>query len=166
MRVAVYPGTFDPITNGHLDILERIAAQFDQVIIAIAEDNYKKTLFTLEERKDLVRNACQHLPNITVEAFDGLLINFVQTRKADVIVRGLRAVSDFEYEMKMAMMNKRLNTDVETIFLMSASRYSFLSSTIIKQVAMLGGSVTGLVPPDVEKALLERYSTKMSIEEG
>lgn len=157
MRVAVYPGTFDPITNGHLDILERAVNLFDQVIIAIAEDNYKKTLFDMDERKYLVEQACKHLPSIEVKAFDGLLMDFVQSIGASVIVRGLRAVSDFEYEMQMAMMNKKLNHDVETVFLMSASKYSFLSSSIIKQVALLDGSITGLVPVEVEKALREKY---------
>lgn len=157
MRVAVYPGTFDPITNGHLDILERATRLFDEVIIAVAEENYKYNLFNLEERTYLVKQACKHLGNIKVETFDGLLMNFVQERNAQAIVRGLRAVSDFEYEMQMAMMNKKLNTHVETVFLMSASKYSFLSSSIIKQVALLDGSIRGLVPVEVEKSLKNKY---------
>ncbi|NLC77274.1 MAG: pantetheine-phosphate adenylyltransferase [Clostridia bacterium] len=166
MRVAVYPGTFDPITNGHLDILERAVNLFDQVIIAIAEDNYKQTLFTLEERRYLVEQACKHLPRMEVRTFDGLLIDFVQSINANVIVRGLRAVSDFEYEMQMAMMNKKLNHNVETIFLMSASKYSFLSSSIIKQVALLDGSIKGLVPVEVEEALKGKYMLKAGTREG
>jgi pantetheine-phosphate adenylyltransferase len=166
MRVAVYPGTFDPITNGHLDILERAVSLFDRVIIAIAEDNYKQTLFNLAERKYLVEQACKHLPNMEVKTFDGLLIDFVQSINASAIVRGLRAVSDFEYEMQMAMMNKKLKHDVETVFLMSASKYSFLSSSIIKQVALLNGSITGLVPVEVEKALAEKYLLAAGTREG
>lgn len=157
MRVAVYPGTFDPITNGHLDILERSVALFDRVVISIAEENYKNTLFTLEERKHFVEQACKHLPNIGVETFDGLLVDFVQESKAQAIVRGLRAISDFEYEFQLAMMNKKLVQDIETVFLMSASKYSFISSSIIKQVALLGGSITGMVPIEVEEALKEKY---------
>lgn len=166
MRTAVYPGTFDPITNGHLDILERAVNLFDRVIIAIAVENYKNTLFNLEERRQLVEAACKHLPRTEVRTFDGLLMEFVEAMDAQAIIRGLRAVSDFEYEMQMAMMNKRLNSDVETVFLMSATKYSFLSSSIIKQVALLDGSVKGLVPVEVEEALKEKYLIRMKAKEG
>jgi len=166
MRVAVYPGTFDPITNGHIDILERAVNLFDRVIVAIAVENYKDTLFNLEERKQLVEAACKHLPRTEVHVFDGLLMKFVETVNAQAIIRGLRAVSDFEYEMQMAMMNKRLNNNVETVFLMSATKYSFLSSSIIKQVALLDGSVKGLVPEEVEEALKQKYAMRFRAKEG
>lgn len=166
MRVAVYPGTFDPITNGHIDILERAVNLFDRVIVAIAVENYKDTLFNLEERKQLVEAACKHLPRTEVRVFDGLLMKFVETVNAQAIIRGLRAVSDFEYEMQMAMMNKRLNNNVETVFLMSATKYSFLSSSIIKQVALLDGSVKGLVPEEVEEALKQKYAMRFRAKEG
>lgn len=166
MRVAVYPGTFDPITNGHIDILERAVNLFDRVIVAIAVENYKDTLFNLEERKQLVEAACKHLPRTEVHVFDGLLMKFVETVNAQAIIRGLRAVSDFEYEMQMAMMNKRLNNNVETVFLMSATKYSFLSSSIIKQVALLDGSVKGLVPAEVEEALKQKYAMRFRAKEG
>ncbi len=160
MRVAVYPGTFDPITNGHLDIVERAAGLFDCVIIAIADENYKENLFTLEERKDLVKKVCQDIPNIEVEAFQGLLADFVQKKKAYIIIRGLRAVSDFEYEFQMSVMNKKLNRDIETVFLTAANEYTFLSSSIIKQVASLGGSIKGLVPIVVEQALEDKFAER------
>ncbi|MGI6553390.1 MAG: pantetheine-phosphate adenylyltransferase [Clostridia bacterium] len=160
MRVAVYPGTFDPITNGHLDIVERAAGIFDRVIIAIANENYKKNLFTLEERRDLVIKVCKHIPNIQVEVFQGLLADFVQQKKAYIIIRGLRAVSDFEYEFQMSVMNKKLNKNIETVFLTAANEYTFLSSSIIKQVASLGGSVNGLVPPVIEQALKDKFAER------
>ena len=166
MRVAVYPGTFDPITNGHIDILERAVNLFDRVIVAIAVENYKDTLFNLEERKQLVEAACKHLPRTEVHVFDGLLMKFVETVNAQAIIRGLRAVSDLEYEMQMAMMHKRLNNNVETVFLMSATKYSFLSSSIIKQVALLDGSVKGLVPEEVEEALKQKYAMRFRAKEG
>ncbi|HHW06658.1 MAG TPA: pantetheine-phosphate adenylyltransferase [Clostridia bacterium] len=166
MRVAVYPGTFDPITNGHLDILERAVHLFDRVIVAIAVENYKDTLFSLEERRQLVESACKNLPRTEVRVFDGLLMEFVEAVEARAIIRGLRAVSDFEYEMQMAMMNKRLNNQVETVFLMSATKYSFLSSSIIKQVALLDGSVKGLVPQEVEEALKQKYAMRAAGKEG
>lgn len=157
MKIAVYPGTFDPITNGHLDIVERAAKLFDQVVIGVAAENYKNNLFTLEERVALVRTTVARLPNVQVEGFHGLLMDFVHAKKAQAIIRGLRAVSDFEYEFQMYLMNKKLDEKVETIFLMTANEYSFLSSSIIKQVASLGGCITGLVPAEVEKALKEKF---------
>lgn len=157
MRIAVYPGTFDPITNGHLDIVERVVKLFDQVVIGVAAENYKNNLFTLEERVKLVQMCTGHLPNVVVEGFTGLLMEFVHAKGASVIIRGLRAVSDFEYEFQMSLMNKKLDDQVETVFLMTANEYSFLSSSIIKQVASLGGCITGLVPAEVEKALKEKF---------
>ncbi len=153
LRIGVYPGTFDPITNGHVDILERAICLFDEVVVAIAKDNYKNNLFSFAERIDLAKAACKAFPCIRVEAFDGLLVDFVREQKAQAIIRGLRAISDFEYEFQLAMMNKRLESSIETVFLMAASKYSFLSSSIIKQVATLDGAVTGLVPIHVEEAL-------------
>ncbi len=149
MRIAVYPGTFDPVTNGHIHIVERSCKLFDQVIIAVATETYKCNLFTLEERILMIEASISHLPNVVVESFSGLLANFANEKNAVALIRGLRAVSDFEYEMQMAAMNKHLNYDLETVFLMTSGKYSFLSSSIIKQVALIGGNVEGLVPPIV-----------------
>ena len=165
MRTMIYPGTFDPITNGHVDILERAICLFDEVIVAIAKDNYKNNLFSFEERIELAKEACKAFPCIRVEAFEGLLVDFVKTQKARAIIRGLRAVSDFEYEFQLAMMNKRLESGIETIFLMAASKYSFLSSSIIKQVAVLDGAVTGLVPIQVEEALKLKVLAEKNVKE-
>lgn len=153
MRTAVCPGTFDPITNGHLDIILRAASMFDEVIVGVAEENYKNTLFSLQERVELIQSVTTSLKHFRVMGFSGLLMNFVREQKACAIVRGLRAVSDFEYEFQLSMMNKKLAPDVETMFLMTDSENSFLSSSIIKQVAGLGGAITGLVPKVVEQAL-------------
>lgn len=157
MRVAVYPGTFDPITNGHLDIIRRAVEIFDRVVVGVAQDNYKNTLFSLEERVQLVRDVTRDCPTVTVKSFSGLLVDFARQEGAVAIVRGLRAVSDFEYEFQMSIMNKKLASDLETVFLMTATEYSFISSSIIRQVASLGGCIRGLVPPEVEQALLKRY---------
>jgi pantetheine-phosphate adenylyltransferase len=157
LRIAVYPGTFDPITNGHLDIVERAARLFDRLVIGVAAENYKNNLFTLEERVALVRATTSHLPNVEAEGFTGLLMEFVHSKGAHAIIRGIRAVSDYEYEFQMYLMNKKLDEKVETIFLMTANEYSFLSSSIIKQVAALGGCISGLVPPCVEEALKEKF---------
>ena len=149
MRIAIYPGTFDPVTNGHLDILHRAATLFDQVIVGVAVETNKKTLFSLEERKHFLESSIKE-PNVKVEIFPGLLMHFALSKGACAIIRGLRAVSDFEYEFQLSMMNKQLNEKVETIFLMTASEYSFISSTMIKEISSLGGSIAGLVPPMVE----------------
>ncbi|KKM11969.1 phosphopantetheine adenylyltransferase [Clostridiales bacterium PH28_bin88] len=160
MRMAVYPGTFDPVTNGHLDIVKRATKLFDRVILAVAEENYKNNLFSLEERVKLLRESTGSLPNVVVESFGGLLMDYVQARGACAIVRGLRAISDFEYEFQLSMMNKKLSEEVETVFLMTSSENLFVSSSIIKQVAALGGCIHGLVPPQVEAALHARYLRK------
>lgn len=160
MRVAIYPGTFDPVTNGHIDIIKRSARLFDQVIIAVARDNYKNTLFTLDERVDLMRSVIKDMDNVQLELFKGLLIDYSESKGAVTIIRGLRAVSDFDYEFQMALMNKKLNGRVETMFLMTDQKYSFLSSSIVKQVSELGGCVKGLVPEEVEQALTAKYAER------
>ncbi|MDW7672924.1 MAG: pantetheine-phosphate adenylyltransferase [Bacillota bacterium] len=159
MRIAVYPGTFDPVTNGHLDILERAANLFDVVIIAVAKDNYKNNLFNLQERLDILEAVANDIPNVKVDVFTGLLITYAEQQGASAIIRGLRAISDFEFEFQLSLMNKKLNDKIETVFLMTANEYSFISSSIIKQTASLGGSVKGLVPPIVENALKKKYSS-------
>lgn len=156
LRIGMYPGTFDPVTCGHINIAERALELFDKVIIAIAHDNYKKTLFTLEERKQMVEEAVGNNPRFEVCVFDGLLVDFCMEKNATAIIRGLRAVSDYEWEFQMALMNKSMNPEIETIFLMSEHKYMFISSTIIKNSALLGGKVTDLVPLNVEKALYQK----------
>lgn len=162
-KLAVYPGSFDPITNGHLDLLERALKIFDRVVIAIAVHQGKKPLFTLEERRQLIKDSLVGHPSehrIQVDSFEGLLVNYVREIRADAIVRGLRAVSDFEYEFQMALMNRRLNNEIETLFLMTGMRWIYISSRIIKEVAASGGCVNGLVPVPVEAALVERLLGK------
>ncbi len=157
MKTAVYPGSFDPITNGHLDILERSLAIFDRVILAVAVETQKKNLFDLEERIELVREAVRNYERVDVEGFDGLLMHYVVRREAGAIIRGLRAVSDFEYEFQLSLMNRNLNSDVETVFLMTSAENTFISSSMIRQVSSLGGEITGLVPEHVERALKRKY---------
>jgi pantetheine-phosphate adenylyltransferase len=158
--LAVYPGSFDPLTNGHVDIIERGARLFDRIIVAIAINAEKSPMFTMAERVDIAREVFRNHPNVDVDTFDGLLVNYVQRRKANVIVRGLRAVSDFEYEMQMALMNRELAGTVETVFMMPAAQYSFISSRLIKEVFGLGGKVHGLVPELVEKRLREKQTVR------
>ena len=158
MRRAIYPGSFDPLTNGHLDIIQRAARLFDEVIVAIAENEQKKPLFTLKERLALVRQAVKDLPNVQVDSFDGLLVHYVEARRGDAIIRGLRAVSDFEFEFQLALMNRKLNEHVETIFMMPKETYTFLSSRIIKEIARLGGDVKAFVPVHVEAALKKKMA--------
>lgn len=153
-RTAVCPGTFDPITNGHLDIIRRARLLFDRVIVAILGNAEKDPLFAMPEREAFIREAVSGMPGVEVDRFDGLLADYARRKGAVAIVRGLRAISDFEYELQMAMMNRRLNDEMETVFLMPSEAYSFLSSRLVREVAMLGGSVEGLVPPTVAKALV------------
>lgn len=155
--IAIYPGTFDPITNGHLDLVKRALRFFDEVVIAVAPSLKKQTLFTLEERLALIRGSITGMPKASVESFHGLLVAYVKEKQAIAIIRGLRAVSDFEYEFQIAHMNRRLMKDIETVFLMPSEEYSFLSSSIIKEVASFGGSIKGLVPKAVEKAINKRF---------
>lgn len=155
MRVAVYPGSFDPVTNGHLDVLERASKIFDKIVVAVVHNVYKNSLFTTEERVEMLREVTQHLPNVEVDSFTGLLVQYVKGKEACSIIRGLRTVSDFEYELQLAMTNSHLHPDVDTIFIACASKYYFVSSSGVKEAALLGGSVTGLVPPLVESRLKE-----------
>jgi len=159
VRVAIYPGTFDPVTNGHLDIIERAVLLFDRVIIAVACENYKNTLFNLEERINLMTTVTKNLKNVVVDSFEGLTVEYCQKKGATAIIRGLRAVSDFDYEFQMALMNKKLNKNIDTVFLMTDQKYSYISSSIIKQVAQFGGCISGLVPEEVAQALSKKYGT-------
>jgi pantetheine-phosphate adenylyltransferase len=156
----VYPGTFDPITNGHLDVVTRALQMFDEVVLAIAADSTKKPLFSLEERKALAESAIAagHVGKVRVVTFQGLLIDFVKAQNARAILRGLRAVSDFEFEFQMALMNRALSDQIETIFLMPKDSYTYLSSTIIKEVGRLGGDICAFVPPIVESAMRRKFA--------
>ena len=154
--IAIYPGTFDPITNGHADLVDRALRHFERVIIAVAGSTGKATCFTLDERVSLARTALAHLDNVDVMGFDGLLVTFARDQGAGVILRGLRAVSDFEYEFQLASMNRKLAPDVETMFLTPDEGYSFISSSLVREIAALGGDVRSFVHPEVQKALKER----------
>src|SRR5581483_9022518 len=156
MRTVIYPGSFDPLTNGHLDVAQRAAKLFDRVIVAVAKSDSKNPFFTLRERLRLVKQSMKHLPNVEADSFDGLLVEYVEERKAQAIIRGLRAVSDFEFEFQLALMNRKLNERVETIFMMPKDTYTFLSSRIVKEIARLGGDVGQFVPPAVKDALAIR----------
>jgi pantetheine-phosphate adenylyltransferase len=156
-NIAVYPGSFDPITYGHLDIIERGLDVFDAIIIAVARNSEKKSLFSTNERIDLIEKALGDNPRVTVDTFDGLLVDYVVSRGSRVILRGLRAVSDFEYEFQIAQMNHNLRSEVETLFMMTSVPYGYLSSSIVKEVAGLQGPVESLVPPVVRKALVEKF---------
>ena len=159
MRRIVYPGTFDPITNGHLDVVERALQLFDEVVLAIAADSTKKPLFSLEERTTLAEASLGALAGkVRIVAFQGLLVDFVKAQGAQAILRGLRAVSDFEFEFQMALMNRKLDDKIETIFLMPKDSYTYLSSTIIKEVGRLGGDISSFVPPVVEAAMRRKFA--------
>src|SRR5215467_8830632 len=158
MKRAIYPGSFDPVTNGHLDVVERARKLFDEVIVAVAHNDEKQPLFSLEERLDLLRQTVGKIDHVRIAQFDGLLIEFAVREKANAVIRGLRAVSDFEFEFQMALMNRKLEGAVETIFLMPKEDYTYLSSRIIKEIARLGGDVSGFVPVCVAKALIRKFN--------
>jgi len=157
--LAVYPGSFDPLTNGHVDIISRGARLFDRIIVAVLLNAEKAPLFSTDERVEIARAVFRDQPNVEVDTFDGLLVDYVARRRAQVIVRGLRAVSDFEFEFQMALMNQRLNQTIETVFMMPAEQYTYISSRLIKEVFSLGGRVHGLVPELVERRLSEKLAT-------
>jgi pantetheine-phosphate adenylyltransferase len=157
MRTAIYPGSFDPLTNGHLDIIHRAAKLFDRVIVAVAKNEGKKPLFSLKERLSLVQQSLHDLPNVQADSFDTLLVAYADQQKAQAVIRGLRAVSDFEFEFQLALMNRKLNGQVETIFMMPRETYTFLSSRIVKEIARLGGNVDVFVPLHVRRALDRKF---------
>jgi len=160
MLRAIYPGSFDPITNGHLDVLSRAARLFDEVIMAVAINQSKQVLFSVEERVELLKASCQHLPNVRVASFNGLLVDFARQSEAKAVIRGLRAVSDFEFEFQMALMNRSLEPELEALFLMPSEEYSYISSRMVKEVARLGGEVSRFVPKCVERALKARFAAQ------
>ena len=158
MRSAIYPGSFDPVTNGHLDVVERARKLFDEVIVAVAHNDEKEPLFSLQERLDLLQQTVGRIDNIRIAQFEGLLIEFALAQKASAVIRGLRAVSDFEFEFQMALMNRKLEGSVETMFLMPKEEYTYLSSRLVKEIARLGGDVSQFVPSIVAKALAKKFS--------
>lgn len=160
MAVAIYPGTFDPITYGHLDVIQRTAKVFDKVIIGVLVNHTKKPMFTTEERVEMIREVTESIPNVEVISFDGLLVEFCKTSGIDVIIRGVRAISDFEYEMTMAQTNKELYDDIETMFFVTDSRYSFVSSSAVRELAMFGASIEKFVPEKVRKHIYQKYRDK------
>ena len=159
--LAVYPGSFDPLTNGHVDIITRGARLFERIIVAILVNAEKSPLFSMAERVEIARVVFKDYPNVEVDTFDGLLVDYVERRKARVIVRGLRAISDFEFEFQLALMNRRLNSEIETVFMMPAEQYSYISSRLIKEVFALGGRVHGLVPDMVEARLRDKQAARV-----
>jgi len=160
---AIYPGTFDPITYGHLDLVRRSIRIFNEVIIAVAPSYKKNPLFSLEERLNMIKHAVQGIENVHVESFQGLLVEYVRQRQGDAILRGLRAISDFETELQMAHMNRALDADIETVFMMPSEEYGFITSSVIREVASFGGSVRGFVPEEVEAALREKFRHSQDI---
>ena len=160
MRTAIYPGSFDPLTNGHLDVLQRAAKLFHRVIVAVAKNESKNPLFTSAERVALIKEGVANLPDVEVDAFEGLLVDYARKQKAQAIVRGLRAVSDFEFEFQMALMNRKLDENIETIFMMPKDTYTFISSRIVKEIGRLGGDISPFVPAHVEAALKKKLKLK------
>lgn len=159
-RIAVYPGSFDPITNGHLDIVHRALQFVDELIIAILVNTEKEALFSVSERVDLIKKVVPENDRIRIDQFDGLLVDYARKKNAGMILRGLRAVSDFDYEFQMALMNRRLESHIETVFLVPAEQYSYVSSRLVKEIASLGGSVNGLVPHEVERKMMKKFQAK------
>jgi len=160
MRTVIYPGSFDPLTNGHLDVIQRATKLFDRVVVAVASNESKHPLFTLSERVQMVSRSVRHLPHVEADSFEGLLIAYVEQRSAQAVIRGLRAVSDFEFEFQLALMNRKLNEKIETIFMMPKDTYTFLSSRIVKEIASLGGDVSAFVPAHVRTALAAKLRKK------
>jgi len=160
MRTVIYPGSFDPLTNGHLDVIQRAAKLFDRVVVAVAKNEGKSPLFALGERVALVKEAVRQLPSVEVDSFAGLLVEYAASHNAQAIIRGLRAVSDFEFEFQLALMNRKLNEKIETIFMMPKDTYTFLSSRIVKEIARLGGDVNAFVPPHVQAALAKKIKPR------
>ncbi len=155
--IAIYPGSFDPITNGHLDLIQRALKIFDHIIVAVASNALKQSLFTIPERMEMIRESLKDHPQVTIDSFEGLLVSYAKRQKARAVLRGLRAVTDFEYEFQLAMMNRRLEPEVETVFLMTGLRWVFLSSSILKEAAALGGNIEGMVPENVIAKLREKF---------
>lgn len=162
MRIAICPGSFDPMTNGHLDVIQRALKLFDRVVVAVAHNESKQPLFSLAERMELAAESVRHLSGVEVDSFDGLLVDYAERRGAHAVVRGLRAVSDFEFEFQLALMNRKLNERPETIFMMPKDTYTYLSSRMIKEIARLGGDVGAFVPPHVQRALAARLRANSS----
>lgn len=160
MRIGVYPGSFDPVTKGHVDIITRSSKIFDKVIVAVVKNYSKRPLFTSEERVELISRSTKGLPNVEVDSFEGLLMDYIHEKDAQVIIKGLRAISDFEYEFQMALMNRKLDPKVETIFLMTSYKYSFLSSSMVKEVAGLGGCIAELVPDEILSDVYHKLKQK------
>ncbi len=160
MNIAVYPGSFDPITNGHLDIIERTTKIVDKLIVAVAVDSKKSTLFSAQERTEMIKETTKNIEKVEVKSFSGLLTDFVKKNKASIIVRGMRAISDFEHESQLALMNKRLAPEIETIFMVTCYKYSYLNSSIVKEIASLNGNISQLVPEIVEKNLKTLFFNK------
>ena len=161
--VAIYPGSFDPLTNGHLDVIARGSRLFGKLIVSVLRNEAKLPLFSVNDRREMLLESVHRFPNVEVDSFEGLLADYATRREARVILRGIRAVSDYEYELQMALMNRRLQPNVETVFLLAGEAYSFLSSRLVKEVISLGGNIEGLVPPQVERQLRERLQPKSSI---
>jgi len=158
-RTAIYPGSFDPVTNGHVDIVERGLKVFDKIIVAILRNPAKEALFTVEERKEMIETSLNRDSNVEIAVFDGLLVDYAKKRNAVAILRGMRAVSDFEYEFQLALMNRKLNREIQTVFLMTGLRWIFISSSIIKEAASFGGNINGMVPPVVSRKLKEKFGS-------
>jgi pantetheine-phosphate adenylyltransferase len=159
MRVAVYPGSFDPMTNGHIDVLERAVDLFDHVFVTVARNASKKPIFTTEQRVDLIREAVSHLPQVDVDTFEGLIVDYAKQKGAVALIRGLRAVSDFEYEFQIALMNRKLAENITTVFLMPNEKYTYLNSSIVRELARLHTDVSDFVPPNISRALKALFST-------
>lgn len=157
MRIAVYPGSFDPITNGHLDIIERASRVYDKVIVGVLNNANKRPLFTVGERIEMIKTVTAHIPNVEADCFEGLLVDFAKAKGATVIIKGLRTVADFEYEFQMALLNKTLNPEYETMFLMTDTKYSYISSSMVKELAGFKGDLTGLVPNEIIEKIKEKY---------